>query len=284
MATPELPKKQQRQPQKSPVKASQKLCSKINKPIQFSQLEFDTQKKKLHKILKTILKMIMKKAMDISKPKTKAGSYLKVMVLSDRGVQEHKKKITALVEWFCHTNELRKQLTKAMKIQPLSSLFQRRSLLNSSGIRGRQTISKSTRSSVPYTWEDTPPPHQVEDNLLDYQEHATNYQVSQSNKPSQMVTPCDTPSKRLRSNTKEVTIGTKESPLNSFNFFSVLNWLPKRQDIEGSETQAMKSQDQISSNFSKDMTKMSTTNQATRMATKHNIVISKMNVNFKDEC
>ncbi|KAH9824896.1 hypothetical protein DFH28DRAFT_1117046 [Melampsora americana] len=157
----------------------------------------------------------------------------------------------------------------------------RRSSLSSANEKRSQSPTETTQ---PETSEDTPPCHQVEDNLPNSQDLATPImaQGPHSNKPSRPVTPspCNMPSKRPQSNPKDISSGTKESPQNSGDIFSALNRLPTKQDMEASKIRALKTQENMSSNFSKELSRMMTTNRATEMATKENIAISKMNVNI----
>ncbi|KAH9815757.1 hypothetical protein DFH28DRAFT_927665 [Melampsora americana] len=142
-----------------------------------------------------------------------------------------------------------------------------------------------TGSSLPYTGEDTPPADPLEDELPLSQEHAPPCapQGSQTNRPSRPVTPSPSnpPSKRLQNNSRDFSTGSKESPQNTLDLFAAMNRLPTKQDLEESESRALKTQEQISSNFSKDMCKMMTTNRATELATRESIAVSKMNVEIR---
>ncbi|KAH9808117.1 hypothetical protein DFH28DRAFT_1197995 [Melampsora americana] len=107
--------------------------------------------------------------------------------------------------------------------------------------------------------------------------------TGQSNKPSRSVTPSVPPSKRFRSNSKEIplAIGTKELPRDSLDFASILGCIPTKEDREESETRVARTQETISSNFAKEMSHMMTTNRAAELASKENIAISKMNVELR---
>ncbi|KAH9807781.1 hypothetical protein DFH28DRAFT_937483 [Melampsora americana] len=247
----------------------------------------------------------------------RVAAYLVSKGHADRGGRECEKKVAALIQWFHHANALRKgtgegnmevevefdvskeqlaelkwnkrrvlrkvekeegslqvrilrrcpwyeELEPVFRDQPLANPLATR---DSQGQEERQSMSSlkpsksqsPTGSSVTYTWEETPPPHQPEDKLPGSQEPPPSLpQASQSNKSSQPVTPSNAPSKRHQFNTRDVS-----------------------NNLEESETQAIKSQEQISSNLSKDMCKMMTTNRAMEMATKENIAISKMNVEIR---
>lgn len=152
-----------------------------------------------------------------------------------------------------------------------------------------------TKSTQPYTWEETPPHHQPEDDLPSSQEQARSSQeqaqpsvpqASQSIKSSRAVTPTYPASKRIQSNSKEIplSISTKESPQNSLDFTTALHRIPTKEDRDESKSRFTASQEKISSNFAKEMSNMITTNRAAELASKENIAISKMNVELRIAC
>ncbi|KAH9808797.1 hypothetical protein DFH28DRAFT_1226305 [Melampsora americana] len=214
---------------------------------------------------------------------------------ADRGGRECEKKILALVEWFRHANSLRQATGEGNQYAPVKFTVSKEDLAEFKWNKRRAKKGEEEEGSLqvrilrrcPWYKELEPvlrdrpsgSPLAYRDSLGEQFQNSTTVLPSQS--PSGSITPCTLPSKRPRGNTKEVTTGTKDSPQNSLDIFSALNRLPSKQDIEDSETRALRSQETMASSFSQALSNMMTTNRATEMATKENIAISKMNVEIR---